>query len=58
MVVGEGRTYFVDDINERLGVTYGETTDRFTLIPTRANRLDQGREFMRSKRAFDQASAS
>ena len=43
-------------VNKHLCVVHMEATDHFILIFTREDRLDQGREFLDSERASDQAS--
>jgi len=53
MVSGCG-TYLVYHVDKGLGVVPKEATDCIARILTQEELLDQGREFMRSKRASDQ----
>ena len=55
IAVNEYGTYLIYDINKCLCIVPKEITNRVTCILIRENRLDQGREFMRNKRASDQA---
>ena len=55
-IADECRTCLVYHIDKGLCVISRKTTDRFTLIVIREDRLDQGREFTRGELAFDQSS--
>jgi len=55
-ITGKRRTCLVYHINEGLCVTSRKATDLFTIVVTREDRLDQGREFMRGELASDQKS--
>jgi hypothetical protein len=52
--MSELRTRLVYHIGKCLCVVPNETTDRVARIVTREEDLNQGREFVRSERTFDQ----
>jgi hypothetical protein len=55
-VTSERGTRLVYHIGKRLCVVTNEATDRVIRIVTREKGLDQGGEFVRSERTFDQTS--
>ena len=54
--MSECKTCLIHHINKYLCVVPKEATDRVIRVITRENGLDQGGEFMQSKRASDQTS--